>query len=83
MKIRLLTQENWKIWKPLRLEALQEASTNFGSSHEEEAQQPDLAFQERLNKNDIFGAFVGDTLVGCIGFYRLNTIKTKHRVNDC
>lgn len=79
MKIRLLTQEDWKIWKPLRLEALQEAPTNFGFSHEEEIQQSDLAFQERLNKNDIFGAFIGDTLVGSIGFYRLNTSKTKHR----
>lgn len=79
MKIRILTQEDWKIWKQLRLEALQNSPESFGSSYEEEFNGPDLDFQNSLSKSDIFGAFVDNAFVSCAGFYSLNSAKTKHR----
>ena len=79
MKIRLLTLDDWKTWKQLRLEALQNSPMGFGSSYEEELKWPDLNFQQELKKSDIFGAFIDNTLIGCAGFYSLNLLKTKHR----
>ncbi|MCS5711486.1 GNAT family N-acetyltransferase [Candidatus Berkiella aquae] len=79
MKIRILTADDWVIWKKIRLEALQNSPENFGSSIEEECNWPDLEFQNGLNKSHVFGAFVEETLVACAGFYVLNFIKMQHR----
>lgn len=79
MNIRLLTTEDWKTWKEFRLAALQNSPENFCSSYEEEADLPDSDFQDQLNKNDIFGAFINDSLASCAAFYSLTTQKTKHR----
>ena len=79
MKIKILTQDDWSIWKSLRLEALKNAPLSFGSSYEEEVLLSDADFQDRLNKGYVLGAFVGNLLVSCVGFYALNSHKTKHR----
>lgn len=79
MKIRLLTTDDWQNWKKIRLEALQNSPESFASSLEEERNWPDLEFQNGLNKNYIFGAFIEDELAACAGFFALNFIKTQHR----
>jgi ribosomal protein S18 acetylase RimI-like enzyme len=79
MKIRMLTQEDWQLWKLFRLEALKNAPESFGSSYEEEVNWLDLDFQTALTKSDIFGVFVNNSLISCAGFYSLNSAKTKHR----
>ncbi len=79
MKIRKLIQDDWKIWKSFRLEALKNSSENFGSSFEEESRWPDCDFQNSLAKTDIFGVFINHSLISCGGFYSLNSAKTKHR----
>lgn len=79
MKIKMLTQKDWQLWKLLRLEALKNSPESFGSSYEEESNWPDLDFQNSLTKSDIFGAFVDNSLVSYAGFYSLNSEKTKHR----
>lgn len=79
MKIKMLTQEDWKIWKSFRLEALKNSPESFGSFYEEELIWPDSDFQNSLSKSDIFGVFVDKSLVSCAGFYTLNSTKTKHR----
>lgn len=79
MKIKKLRQEDWKIWKQFRLEALKNSPESFGSSYEEELNWPDSDFQNSLIKNDIFGAFLDNSLASCAGFYSLNSDKTKHR----
>jgi ribosomal protein S18 acetylase RimI-like enzyme len=79
MKIKILTQEDWQIWKSIRLEALKNSPENFGSSYEEERNWPDSDFQNGLTKSDIFGVFLDNKLVSCAGFYSLNSAKTKHR----
>jgi ribosomal protein S18 acetylase RimI-like enzyme len=79
MKIRILEQEDWRLWKSFRLDALKNSPENFGSSYEEESNWPDLDFKNGLAKSDIFGLILGDLLVSCAGFYTLNSAKTKHR----
>ena len=40
MKIKILAQEDWKIWRSFRLEALKNSPESFGSSYEEEVNWP-------------------------------------------
>lgn len=79
MKIRLLTADDWQIWKEIRLEALQNAPESFGSSFEEECNWPDLEFQNGLNRSPIFGVFIENKLVAYAGYYVLNFLKMQHR----
>lgn len=79
MNLRLLTKNDWKLWKQIRLDALKNAPENFGSSFEEESNWSDLAFPESLVKNDIFGVFVNGEIVACAGFYILDSLKVRHR----
>lgn len=79
MKIRLLTVDDWRIWKDIRLEALQNSPENFGSAYEEESTWSDAEFQDGLTKSNIFGAFIDNKLAACAGFYSLTSLKTKHR----
>lgn len=79
IKIKMLTKEDWKTWKPFRLEALENSPENFGSSYEEELDWPDSNFKNALTKSDIFGVFIDSSLVSCAGFYSLQPDKTKHR----
>jgi len=76
---RLLIQQDWEVYKQLRLEALKNSPESFGSSYEEESNWSNLEFQDSLNKSNILGAFVDGILVACAGFYSLNFMKTKHR----
>lgn len=78
-EIRLLTVDDWQIWKDIRLEALQDSPENFGSAYEEELHWTDAEFQEGLTKSNIFGGFIDDKLVACAGFYSLTSLKTQHR----
>lgn len=79
MKMKMLTKNDWEIWKQFRLAALKNSPESFGSSYEEELTWPDVAFQNQLSKSEIFGAFIDDLLVSSAGFYTLNSLKTKHR----
>lgn len=79
LKIKILIQKDWKNWRQFRLDVLKNSPENFGSSYEEESTWPDSELQNTLVKNDIFGAFIGESLVSCAGFYILNSLKTKHR----
>ncbi|HAT8893446.1 TPA: GNAT family N-acetyltransferase [Legionella pneumophila] len=79
MKIRQLFDADWDLWKEIRLEALNNSPESFGSSYEEEVLMSDADFQNRLSKGYVLGAFVDDLLVSCAGFYKLNSLKTKHR----
>ncbi len=79
MKIRCLTSEDWQIWKSFRLAALKDSPQSFASSYEEEVNWSDLDFQEGLNNNAIFGAFMESKLIGSAGFYRLTLGKANHK----
>ena len=79
MIVRILQQGDWQIWKDLRLEALKNTPESFGSAYEEEIALTENEWKNRLNKNTVFGAFVEEKLVGLVGFYVCNELKTRHR----
>lgn len=79
MEIKLLTKNDLKSWKKLRLLALQDSPESFVSSYEEECYYTKKDRENGLEKSDIFGAFINGILVGSAGFYSLTTLKTKHR----
>ena len=74
MKIRLLTEKDWQIWRSLRLEALQNSPETLASSYEEAENFSQEEWEDKLTKSDIFGAFIA-----AVGFRRLNRLKTMHR----
>jgi RimJ/RimL family protein N-acetyltransferase len=78
MNIRLLKKEDWQSWKSLRLEALKESPESFNNSFEETAILPDEEFKGHLTKNDIFGAFIDEQLIGSLAYSRLTSLKKNH-----
>ena len=75
MEIRFLKSQDVAAYRDLRLQALRESSTAFGSSYEQEACLPLTDFAARLrphndSANGIFGAFSdSDQLIGMLGFF--------------
>jgi hypothetical protein len=84
MKIRFLTSQNVTAYRDLRLQALRESPTAFGSSYEQEVGHPLTVFAARLcphndSANGIFGAFDdSDQLIGMLGFSRESRPKRAH-----
>jgi RimJ/RimL family protein N-acetyltransferase len=84
MQIRFLTEAELGSYRELRLEALQESPTSFGSSYEQESRMPlrELAGRLRPNgdlANGIFGAITDpQQLAGTLGFTRENHLKRAH-----
>lgn len=74
-----LQEQDWELWKDIRLEALQLHPEAFGSSYEEESVWSDESFKEKLVKSDIFGAFLEGQLVGVSGFFIYDPQKLRHR----
>jgi hypothetical protein len=82
MPIRRLTPEDAPAFQALRLAALQESPTAFGSSFEEERDFSASVIEGRLAvKSDRgpFGAFEGDELVGLVVLGRENFRKLAHK----
>ncbi len=79
MTIQILTSSALADWKRLRLESLQKAPENFASSFEEESVFEDTYFQDQIEKNTIFGAWVEGQLAGSIGLYCLTSLKGRHQ----
>lgn len=79
VQIKRLGLQDWKLWKQLRLEALQVSPENFRSSYEEESNWSDAQFQNSLLELDVFAAFVDGEIAACATFNILELLKTKHR----
>ena len=77
--IRLLTSEDWGIWKSIRLEMLKQVPEAFGSSFEDEVLRSDTDWQDSLKKSDIFGVFQGGDLVGTAGIFYHQQTKLQHK----
>lgn len=77
--IRQLMDADWRLWKDIRLEALQNAPESFGSSLEEESRWTDADFQRVLKSSYVLGVFTDSALVSVAGFYALDSLKTRHR----
>jgi ribosomal protein S18 acetylase RimI-like enzyme len=79
MKIRVLQFDDWLSWKELRKESILQCPKAFASSVAEEEALSDQQFQSWITKNVIFGAFIGDQLIGTAGFFQMELSKEKHR----
>lgn len=80
LDIRLLkTDADWLAFQALRLSALHNAPEAFASSYEEEVIMSIERFKDAYKKCDVFGAFIGNSLVGSVGFFMQSPIKMQHR----
>jgi ribosomal protein S18 acetylase RimI-like enzyme len=83
--IRRLLPSDVSAYRRVRLEALQGESGNYGSTYEEESQQPKLIFETYIenqsNDHRMFGIFIGDNLRGIAGYARGNRKRTFHRAH--
>lgn len=78
-EIKRLQEQDWELWKAIRLEALKLYPEAFGSSYEEESLWTDENFKQNLTKSDIFGAFINHKLVGVAGFAIYGPQKLRHK----
>ncbi|SMF48157.1 Ribosomal protein S18 acetylase RimI [Tistlia consotensis] len=68
--IRRLGPDDWASFRELRLTALKREPANFGSSWEDEVEQPDSFWRDWTERSTILGAFAADgALVGLAGIY--------------
>jgi ribosomal protein S18 acetylase RimI-like enzyme len=76
--VRLLNESDVSAYRALRLEALQNSPTAFGSSYGEELLLPLSAFASRLRDAKVFGAYSEEKLIGILGFIRESRAKRAH-----
>src|SRR5262245_52336651 len=82
MNIRRLAPADAKPFRALRLRALQDEPTAFSSSYEEEIDYPPGVYEQWLAvepDRGSFGAFVDDSLVGCVALIRDTKVKLRHK----
>ena len=81
-KIRKLERTDAQEFQRLRLFALQNNSTSFGSSFEEEVKKSLEQFEvfiDSTNERVFWGAFEDDKLIGMVGLGREDGVKTEHK----
>ena len=83
MKIRRLNSLDAEAYLAIRLKALQNNPEAFGSSYEEEKDQPIEKYVLRFQSSDsiTLGAFVDEELVGVVTIVRESLAKLQHRAN--
>lgn len=64
VRVRRLRAADAGQWRDLRLEALSRHPEAFGASHDDWAGRPLADFAERLEQGCVYGAFLGDVLIG-------------------
>jgi ribosomal protein S18 acetylase RimI-like enzyme len=81
LTIRRLDRHDAETFRAIRLDALLDSPTAFGSSHHEEARQPLEWFAGRLEADDriMLGAFEDRSLIGIVGVAREPAAKEQHR----
>ncbi len=80
--LRELCPDDAEAYRPLRLEALQDAPSAFASSFEEESARDLEATRERLRAGPdgaTFGAFLAGRLVGTSTIFRVSRLKERHK----
>jgi len=79
--IRLLTPDDWVLYKAIRLEAVEANPTVFWGTYEEESKFADEAWMDILKRIHIFGYFEQQQLAAVTGYFFPHTgSKTRHRI---
>ena len=81
MQIRRLLASDASAFQALRLAALQESPSAFGSSYEDEHATPVATIAANLAQRNLFGAFDGDALAGMIGVGLDSAAKARHKAS--
>lgn len=82
MQLRRLNPSDSNSFQELRLAALRDVPSAFGSSYEEEKEFPSSTLEGRLQvrpDRGVFGAFEATTLVGLVGLGREDKRKLEHK----
>jgi ribosomal protein S18 acetylase RimI-like enzyme len=79
VQIRRLMPADARLYREIRLEALQQAPEAFGSTFEQECSQSLAQFEEALTKADVFGAFRETDLLGMAGYFTQAGAKQAHK----
>lgn len=66
-RIERVTAVNWRTWREVRLAALLDAPSAFGSSHAETLARPEEWWLARVQRGPLWLARVGDRPVGSVG----------------
>jgi RimJ/RimL family protein N-acetyltransferase len=83
MDIRLLKPLDAENYRNFRLEALRNNPESFGSSYEEEKENPIETYKGRFQSDEsfTFGAFENEKLIGVATLVKENKLKLKHKAN--
>ena len=76
---RLLTSQDYSLYRKIRLSCLKNFPDNFGTTYEEESDQEIKNFASPESNYFIYGAFDDDELIGICAFFREQRLKTRHR----
>jgi RimJ/RimL family protein N-acetyltransferase len=77
--IRLLTTEDFALWKAIRLEAVRGHPEAFGSTYEESLLAGDSEWAQSLKNNFIFAYLDKEHPVGVAGYFFKDATKLRHR----
>ena len=81
--IRKLQPHESAIYREVRLTCLKNVPEYFGSTYEEEVQNPKFSFETYIETASpdhvMFGAFAGEKLIGITGFNRMARERASHR----
>jgi RimJ/RimL family protein N-acetyltransferase len=77
--VRRLMPADARLFREIRLEALQQAPEAFGSSFEQECSQSLAQFEAVLTNADVFGAFREADLLGMAGYRGQDGAKRAHK----
>src|SRR5882672_7616229 len=78
-QVRRLMPADVRLYREIRLEALQQAPEAFGSTFEQECSQSLAQFGEVLATADVFGAFRETDLLGMAGYRTQAGAKRAHK----
>jgi ribosomal protein S18 acetylase RimI-like enzyme len=80
--LRLLTKDEFDLYRDIRLHCLKKFPDHFSTTYEEEAGSSKLKFSHIFSENEsndfIFGAYVNNNLIGICGFKQETKMKTRH-----
>lgn len=79
VEVRLLKPADARLYREIRLEALQRSPEAFGSTFEHEGSQSEAYFEEALTKADVFGAFRETDILGMAGYRTQARAKHAHK----